>query len=63
MAPDWSGLRNAGKLEVLEKDRQGNFLVKNIQIGNTCLVADPFAEKFTMMEMSPAQSPLFPCVR
>ncbi|MCJ7767944.1 hypothetical protein MUP79_06105 [Candidatus Bathyarchaeota archaeon] len=43
MASDWSGLRNAGKLEVLEKDREGNFLVKNIQIGNTCLVADTFA--------------------
>ena len=56
MASDWSGLRNAGKLEVLEKDREGNFLVKNIQIGNTCLVADTFAEKFTMMEMSPEEA-------
>jgi hypothetical protein len=43
MASDLSDLRNAGKPEVLEKDKEGNFLVKNIQTGNTCLVADTFA--------------------
>jgi formylmethanofuran--tetrahydromethanopterin N-formyltransferase len=48
MASDWSDLRNAGKPEVLEKDKEGNFFVKNIQTGNTCLVADTFAEMFPM---------------
>jgi hypothetical protein len=31
MASDLSDLRNAGKPEVLEKDKEGNFLVKNIR--------------------------------
>lgn len=33
---------------MLEKDKEGNFFVKNIQTGNTCLVADTFAEMFPM---------------
>jgi formylmethanofuran--tetrahydromethanopterin N-formyltransferase len=48
MTSDGSGLRNAGRLEMLEEDREGNFLVKDIQTGNTCLVADTFAEMFPM---------------
>ena len=44
MASDGSGLQNADRLEMLEEDREGNFLVKDVQTGNTCLVADTFAE-------------------
>lgn len=53
MAPNWSDMQRVHKVDVLEKDKEGNFIVKHGQTGNTCIVADTFAEKFTMMEISP----------
>jgi hypothetical protein len=46
-------MQSVHKLDVLEKHKEGNFSVKHDQTGNTCIVADTFAEKFTMMEISP----------
>jgi len=53
MTPNWSDRQSVHKLDVLEKHKEGNFIVKHDQTGNTCIVADTFAEKFTMMEISP----------
>lgn len=53
MTPNWSDMQSVHKLDVLEKDKEGDFIVKHGQTGNTCIVADTFAEKFTMMEISP----------
>jgi len=52
MTPNWSDMQSVHKLDVLEKDKERDFIVKHGQTGNTCVVADTFAEKFTMMEIS-----------
>jgi hypothetical protein len=52
MAPNWSDMQSVHKLDVLEKDKEGDFIVRHSQTENTCVVADTFAEKFTMMEIS-----------
>jgi hypothetical protein len=52
MTPNWSDMQSVHKLDVLEKDKEDDFIVKHSQTGNTCVVADTFAEKFTMMEIS-----------
>ena len=53
MAPNWSDMQSVHELDVLEKGKEGDFIVKHGQTGNTCIMADTFAEKFTMMEISP----------
>jgi len=53
MTPNWSEMQSVHKLDVQEKHKEGNFILKHDQTGNTCIVADTFAEKFAMMEISP----------
>lgn len=41
-------LRNSDQIELIGKNNEGSFVVKHLQTGNTCAVADTFAEMFSM---------------
>jgi formylmethanofuran--tetrahydromethanopterin N-formyltransferase len=41
-------LRNSDQIELIGKNNEGSLLVKHLQTGNTCAVADTFAEMFPM---------------
>ena len=44
---------SANDLEVINRNKEGDFLVKHHQTGSICTIADTFAEMFTAMEISP----------
>jgi hypothetical protein len=44
---------NLNQIELMGKDKEGSFLVKHRQTGNTCAIADTFAEMSALMAMSP----------
>ena len=51
------------ELELVKKDKEtGNLVVKHRQRENICTIEDTFAETFTLVEISPANS-LFFCFR
>lgn len=50
---------NANELELIGKDKEGNFLVKHRQTRNSCTIVDTFAEMFPMLEISAIAQPLF----
>ena len=47
------------KIEVLRKDENGDFVIKDLESGNIITIEDTFAEKFPMVDTSPAKSPFF----
>jgi len=42
------------RLEVIKKDDNGNFIVKDRESGNICTIEDTFAEMFPFVATSPA---------
>jgi hypothetical protein len=52
---------SANDLEVINRDKEGDFLVKHHQTGSICTIVDTFAEMFTAMEISYA-IPEIPCL-
>ena len=52
-------IENANDLELVGKDKEGNFLVKHRQTRNSCTIVDTFAEMFPTLEISPTAQPLF----
>jgi hypothetical protein len=46
---------SANDLEVINRNKEGDFLVKHHQTGSICTIVDTFAEMFTAMEISPAK--------
>jgi hypothetical protein len=46
---------SANDLEVINRNKEGDFLVKHHQTGSICTIVDTFAEMFTAMEISPAR--------
>ena len=46
---------NANDLEVINRNKEGDFLAKHHQTGNICTIVDTFAEMFTAMEISSAK--------
>ena len=41
-------------LEVVKKDENGDFIVKDRETGNICTIVNTFAEMFPIVETSPA---------
>jgi len=41
-------------LEVIKKDDNGDFIVKDLETGNICTIEDTFAEMFPFVATSPA---------
>ena len=48
---------NENSIEVIKKDDNGNFIVKDKKSGNICTIEDTFAEMFPSVVTSPANSP------
>ena len=46
-------------LEVIKKDDNGDFIVKDLESGNICTIEDTYAEMFPLLVTSPAKFPLF----
>ncbi len=41
-------MSNANMLQIIDKDKEGNIITKHRQTGNTCTIADTYAEMFPM---------------
>jgi len=50
---------SANDLEVISRNKEGDFLVKHHQTGSICAIVDTFAEMFPMLETSPTAQSLF----